>query len=646
MSSISHLQDLYHKKGNEFINNLFSSFVTVNEKMDGSAFTFERDIDNGKFKFYKRDQRNPITMVDRTIMKYYEKPIQYIESLPPHIIQLIPRGWRFGLEYFSSPQPLEIAYDRMPNNNLILSYVHKLDNGRAKSTIQSKEDLDKWADLLGVEKPPIIFQGKLTDGQKRSILEFINTPFSDLIEEFRTKSFVAYIVGVLNPKLEKTALNNDLEKAIEGIVFRFGSDEDGEEPVLAKMVDPLFTELAKSKYVQKKETKPSDFLVITVLDVMNFILEKGVGSFDFKGKTEDERYLSFISDVFVKFLDEYKEKYSETDFEEPEYLKKDEFRVNKKMVPNRAALAYIEEDDAFESLYKLIVNQFRKIKKRAGGIINQDFIDQFNSVVKEIEEAISEKGTKKINESEIPSFNDFKSKFRKKVEYVTEESDNESDDPQAYGETFSQFISDLEHIDTKEVKNIAPLEEDSNKDELKPINVIVGRFQPFHKGHLAMAKELKEENDLPSIAIVVYPGHNKSGKSPFDENVIKTYMESVVREYPDVLSGFLIVSKGLLGIIAGEVRNVGYRIELIGAGEDRTDDYNKQVDYLVKAGKEFPTTTKIFKTKRIASSSEVRDKLKNEDFTAFKKLVPPCVASLYATLVSGVHNGLKQSSKK
>ena len=90
------------------------------------------------------------------------------------------------------------------------------------------------------------------------------------------------------------------------------------------------------------------------------------------------------------------------------------------MVPNRAALAYIEEDDAFESLYKLIVNQFRKIKKRPGGIINQDFIDQFNSVVKEIEEAISEKETKKINESEIPSFNDFKSKFRKKVEYVTE----------------------------------------------------------------------------------------------------------------------------------------------------------------------------------------------------------------------------------
>ncbi len=647
MSGISHLQDLYHKKGNEFINNLFNSFVTINEKMDGSAFTFERDLDTGKFRFYKRDQRNPITMVDRTLMKYYEKPIQYIESLPPHIIQLIPRGWRFGLEYFSSPQPLEIAYDRIPKNNLILSYVHKIENGKAKKTIQNKEDLDKWADLLGVERPPIIFQGNLSEDQRRKILEFVNTPFADLIEEFKTKSFVAYIVGVLNPSLEKTALNDDLEKAIEGIVFRFGSDEDGEEPVIAKMVDPLFTELAKSKYVEKKDTKPSDFLGITVLDVMNFILEKGIESFDFSGKTEDERYLSFMSDVFVKFLDEYKDKYSEADFQEPEYLKKDEFRVNKKMVPNRAALAYMEEDDSFESLYKLIVNQFRKIKKRAGGIINQDFIDQFNSVVKGIEEAVAEKSTKKINESEIPSFNDFRSKFRKKIDYVTEENENDSDEPQSHGQSFSQFISDLESIDNKKVKNVAPLEEEYDNDkELKPINLLVGRFQPFHNGHLSMARELKEENGVPSLAVVVYPGHNKSGKSPFSEEVIKTYMEAVVREYPDLFSGFLIVTKGLLGVVAGEVRRLGHRIELIGAGEDRSDDYDKQIQYLVKAGKEFPSTAKIFKTKRIGSGTEVRKKIQSEDFSAFKKMVPACVAALYTTLVSGVHgNNVNESNQ-
>ncbi len=272
MSGISHLYDIYAKKGNDFISDLFNKYVTVNEKMDGSAFCFERDGETGEFKFYKRDQRNPITLVDRTLMKYYEKPINYIESLPPHIIENIPRGFRFGMEYFSSTKPVEIAYDRIPDNNLILSYVHKIENGKIKATIQKKEELDNWADLLGVERPPIIFQGYLSDEQKKKILEFVNTPFSDLVEEFKTKSFVTFIIGVLNPEIKKTTLNYDLEKAIEGVVFRFGSGENDSDTVIAKMVDPVFTDMAKAKYAEKKERKPSDYLGIIVLDVMDLLV--------------------------------------------------------------------------------------------------------------------------------------------------------------------------------------------------------------------------------------------------------------------------------------------------------------------------------------------------------------------------------------
>ena len=132
MSGINHLYDIYNKKGEDFVNQLFNSFVTINEKMDGTAFTFERDEKTGKFKFFKRDQRNPITFVDRTLMKYYEKPIQYIESLPPNILEEIPRGWRFGLEYFANNKPVEITYDRVPKNNLILSYVHQYEDGKIK----------------------------------------------------------------------------------------------------------------------------------------------------------------------------------------------------------------------------------------------------------------------------------------------------------------------------------------------------------------------------------------------------------------------------------------------------------------------------------------------------------------------------------
>lgn len=640
MSGISHLYDLYNKKGKDFIDNLFNSYVTVNEKMDGSAFIFERDMETGKFNFYKRDQRNPITLVDRTLMKYYEKPIQYIESLPPHILNDIPRGWRFGMEYFANNAPVEIVYDEVPKNNLILSYVHKKDNsGKSKGTIQEKSKLDTWADLLGVERPPIVFQGYLTTEQKEGILDFLRTPFEDLLSEYKTRSFVAFIIGVLNPELKKTALNYDLDKPIEGIVFRFGEEESEQEPILSKMVDPVFTELAKGKAKKRTEEKPSDFLGITILDVMNFILENGVNTFEVEGKTEDERYISFISDVFTKFLDDYGYKYKGADFQEPEYLKKDEFRLNKSLITDKRVLRYLEEDDSFESLFKLMLNSFRKIKKRAGGIITAGIIDQFNSVVSTIEKRVEDSDKKPaISESELPSFLDFKKNnlTAKKIEYVTEDEDDSDDHFYSYNE----FISTLETIDTTK-KNIPKDLTEDNKSEdkknLSDVNLLVGRFQPFHIGHLKMAKTLKEKNDLPSIVAVVHPGHNKSGKSPFNEDTVTKYMESVVKENPGVIDGYFIARKGLLGVIYGAAKELGYNVNLIGAGDDRMEDYKKQAEYLKKAGGDFPSDIEVIETPRSTSGTEIRDSIQKEDFLKFKKLVPSSVSSFYNTLVSAIN---------
>ena len=641
MSGISHLYDLYNKKGQDFIEKLFNTYVTVNEKMDGSAFIFERSLENGKFKFYKRDQRNPITMVDRTLMKYYEVPIQYIESLPPHILNKIPRGWKFGLEYFSSPQPVEIAYDRIPKNNLILSYVHVIEEaGTIARTIQEKEKLDTWADILGVERPPIIFQGNLDEDQKNKILEFLRTPFEDLIQEFRTKSFVRFIIGILNPELKKTALNEDLDKAIEGIVFRFG-DPEGGDPVLSKMVDPIFTEMAKNKAAKRKDEKPSDFLGITLIDVMNFILERGVDSFQCKGDTNDQRYVSFMSSVFVEFLNRYSDRYKGADFQEPGYLKKDEFRINKKFITNKEVINYLEEDESFESLFKLMLNSFRKIKKRAGGMISQGALEQFNSLIQEIQNKVEAVKESLVFESELPTFLDFKRKNsdKNKINYVTEESDSEKDEDPFY--SYNEFISALETIDNTKKPKTELIEEEKEEKELEDVNVLIGRFQPFHNGHLKMAKVMKEKNNLPCIIAVVHPGHNSSGKSPFDEDLVKKYMEAVVRENGDTICGFFIINRGLLGVIYGTAKNHGFNIKLIGAGEDRISDYNKQIEYLKKNGSDFPKDMSIVKTPRSTSATEVREKIKNEDFTAFKKLVPPSISSLYNSLVTGMNSHIK-----
>jgi len=635
MSGITHLYEIYNKKGKDFVDSLLNSYVTVNEKIDGSAFVFERNQKTGEFDFYKRDLRNPITMVDRTLMKYYEKPISYIESLPKDVIETIPYGWKFGLEYMSSNSPVEIVYDRVPKNNLILSYIHKKYEGRPKETVQNKEELDEWADLLGVERPPIIFQGKLSDDQKARILEFLRTPFDELVNEYKTRSFVAFIIGILNPELKNSALNLDLSKPIEGIVFRFGEEGSEEEPILSKMVDPVFTEIAKEKAKNRQGAKPSDFLGITILDVMNFILQSGVESFDVEGRTEDERYVSFISDVFAKFLEENYEYYKNIDFQEPQYLKRDEFRLNKKMIKDKRVLEYVEQSESLESLYKLILNSFRKIKKRPGGVITQEVINQFNSILKDIEKKVQPK-KEKINESGLISFLDFKKMEGKKIDYLTTESeDSDSNDDDLFY-SYNEFISALEKIDTAKKSTIKESEADKPEDkELEKVNLIVGRFQPFHNGHLKMIKELNKKNGLPCLVCVVNTGR-ETETSPFNEDLVNKYMESLVKENHSIIRGYFLNKRGLLGVIYGAAKSHGYLVKTIGAGADRIDDYRKQENYLKKNGPDFPSDIELIETPRSISATEVRETLKNEDFTKFKKMVPSAVSSLYPQLVSAI----------
>lgn len=643
MSGIQHLYDIYNKKGDDFVDNLFNTFVTVNEKMDGTAFTFEKERGTGRLKFFKRDQNNPINKIDRTLMSYYENPIQYIESLPPHILKMIPEGYRFGLEYFANEAPQEIVYDRIPKNHLILSYVHEYgDNGKIKNTIQDKNELDSWADLLGIDRAPIIFQGYLNEDQKLDIRDFLSTPFDKLVEKFSTTSFVRYIITILNPDLESTALNDSLDKGVEGIVFRFGdkSNKDS-EIVLAKMVDPVFTDLAKKKSADKKDKKPSDFLGIALVDVMNFILEKGVASFGCEGDDEDERYVSFMSNVFVDFLDEYADKYKGMDFQEPEFLKKEGFRVNQSMLTNREAIKLINEDPAFESLFKTILNSFRKIRKRADSIITPDIKEHINSLVSEIFEYIKEERRASIKESKFLTFSEYLKESKSQVDYIIDEEKSESlleSEGQYY--SFNDFIGTLETIGKK--NPIEPIKEENEKEEedkeKKHVNVLIGRFQPFHNGHLQMAKFLKEKNGYPSVIAAVYSGNKKNEKSPFSEETLKKYLGAVKDGHPEEIADFMIMNRGLLAVALGKIIEMGYIPHIIGAGADRMDDYKRQMNYVrqIELGDKLPDDFQLQETPRVTSATEVRNKIKEDDFSGFRNLVPKEVASMYTTLKSEI----------
>lgn len=656
MAGIKYLLDIYEKKGKGFIEKLFNKTLTVTENLDGSTFSFEKDFTGDNISFYKKDQENPITKVDRILMKYYEKPIIYIDSLPEEVKEEIPRGWRFGMSYFPNTKPVRIEYDRIPKNYLLLTHVIIRDEfGDTLRNVQDKEELDIWAEKLGVEGPPVIFQGKLSRDQKISIMEFLSTPLSDLKNRFKTESFTKYLISILNPEMDKTFLGKDLRGDVESIIFRF-EDEEGEESVLAKMVDPIFYEINRERKVQRSSYFPSDIYSLCLIDVMNFILETGVENFAANGEEPEERYINFVFDVFKGFIEAEGDRYIGADFNKPDYLKAEGFDINKELIDDAEVVDRIEEDEVYSDILQMILNSFRKFKRKPHGFFTEGLIQQFNMLVEDIATYINAKKKSVIEESlGLPTFIKFKklgsmfSPILNEEENYMDNIEEEEEDYQDYydnilfeskenkesgekeekdkvGDT-SEFFSfkDFKKVvsTNKEKKKIKILREDNSK-----VNMIIGKFQPFNNGHLKMCSRLKKENDLPVFLCVVHPGGESSQKYPFSDDLIKKSIGSLTSENPDLFAGYEIVPSDLLEDSLNAVTNKANPVSVC-IGERDFQNMILQREWVRNKYDFEGSDLEIFKTPQWANNSDVRSYVKQGDFQGFKNKVPKSVAVLF-----------------
>jgi len=661
MAGIKYLVDIYEKKGKDFIEKLFNNEVTVTENLDGSTFSFERDFTGDNISFYKKDQDNPITKVDRILMKYYEKPITYIESLPYDITREIPKGWRFGMSYFPSTKPVRIEYDRIPSNHLVLTHIIIRDEfGDTIRRVQDKKELDIWANKLGVDGAPVIFQGKLDRDQKIKIMDFLSTPLIDLKNLFKTESFSKYLISILNPDLESTTLGKDLTGNIDSLVFRFES-ADGEETILAKMVDPIFHEISRDRKVTKTSHFPSDIYSLCLIEVMNYILEYGVETFAADGDTPEERYINFVFDVFKRFIFDQGEKFIGADFNKPDYLKSDDFEINKDLINDEDVIKYLEDDEVYCDILQMILNSFRKLKRKPHGFFTEGLVHQFNMLVEEIASHINAKRKEIVEESVgIPSFVWFKKvggKFNislnedeliEEEELISEIKDEK--EPGLINESISEEKnSDLKKEETSEFfsfknfKNVVATNKEKKKIKIlnennQKVNLVIGKFQPFNNGHFKMCSRVKKENDLPIFLCVIHSGAGSCSKYPFSEDLIKKSIGTLVSENPDLFFGYDMIDSDLLedalncvvkqanpvSVCVGEkdFRNMALQREWI---REKYDLEGGDID--------------IYKTPQWSDNKDVRSCIKNGDFQQFKSKVPKSIAVLFNEFVKETNTG-------
>lgn len=409
---------------NEF-NTLLKQRCLVTEKIQASSFHV-RNADTG-YDYYKSGSRTPMNKVDRTIVRYYENAIDYFKSIPQDVREDMPKDWKFGFDYMTEKRTIDIQYDTLPKNNLILTHIQVLnptDPTQIKKVIRDPKILEKWANILEVQSPPIVFDGVLDSNQKDQLVELLEMNDQAFSNVFETNSFTRKLYNIFNRMLNKTALNEGLDGEIDSLIVSFIDNKNIKN-----------FKLGRFDRVEEKDREASDMYQITILDLVEYMTQFNMDEVKLVEEDTDLRYIELVSEIFNQYMSKNAVKYIGAEFDSAGFSSKKGFELNKDFIKNEGTIKLIQNDDLME-LFKIMLGSFRKKRTKETKIINADLMNQMNEIVEKIEASV----LAKKNESEVMAFNTYLK--HQKIQTQSSPVINEEDalDEGKTIMTFNQFV--------------------------------------------------------------------------------------------------------------------------------------------------------------------------------------------------------------
>jgi len=134
--------------GHKAVSDLLKSPVIVEEKIDGSQFSFGMDTEGIRFR------SKGCELIPSAPEKMFSKGVSEIMA----ISEKLTPGWTYRGEYLAKPKHNTLAYDRVPNKHIIIFDI----NVGHESYLSPKEK-QKEAERLGLECVPELFSGVVKD---------------------------------------------------------------------------------------------------------------------------------------------------------------------------------------------------------------------------------------------------------------------------------------------------------------------------------------------------------------------------------------------------------------------------------------------------------------------------------------------------
>lgn len=157
---------------------LFSDPVIVQEKIDGSQISF--GIFDGELRI---KSKGAIINLDEP-EKMFTRAVEVIKSLSDGLVN----GWTYRGEYLQKPKHNVLAYDRIPNQHIIL-----FDINVGHEEYADYENVSLFAERLGFEVVPRLYHGQIGSADAlRGLLDTISILGGSKVEGVVVKNYAKF----------------------------------------------------------------------------------------------------------------------------------------------------------------------------------------------------------------------------------------------------------------------------------------------------------------------------------------------------------------------------------------------------------------------------------------------------------------------
>lgn len=224
--------------GHKLVQDLLLGHVVVEEKVDGSQFSF--GIFNGELKC--RSKGVELNIEDPE--KMFSKAVTFVKSIQ----HLFKDGFTYRGEYLQKPKHNTLAYERAPDNNIIL-----FDINPGEEVYISSDDKKQEALRLGLETVTVLFEGDGSELNLQSFTKMLET--MSILGGQKIEGVVIKNYALFGPD-KKVLMGKHVSEAFKEIHSGDWKDRNpGRTDVIAALINKYKTPARWNKAIQHLREK-------------------------------------------------------------------------------------------------------------------------------------------------------------------------------------------------------------------------------------------------------------------------------------------------------------------------------------------------------------------------------------------------------